>query len=523
MASRRVWLLRITLMASAVVVALVIGELLLAMYAAPGKQAPTRRNAPPNQAARSAYQKAPWIAEFGDDTLDMHAVVQPFAWEPATAAAANSWGFRTPEFTLARPPSTFRVVVLGDSIAWGQGVPFEASFPEVLERELAPAMRDVGLEVEVIALAVCGSRLVDSVIRLAVLGERLAPDLLVVQYFPNDLQIRETVRRADLLAQLGRHSNLVEAVRMVRDRDVFWDRLEEWTDPASREWRVFTSAAGELGAWRKRTGVPVAVVAFPPSDLRPHGGNFDEFRGLEEFRPILDPPLRALEEAGLEVLDLVPDLKREAGREYLCVSERDGHPNAFGHGIAARALARMFEDRGWLPESRAGVARGGPTYSLEWDLRADAASRWSEYNADYAPQRELVDELGALYPDEPWIVAQSAALDQEMGRYEGACDGWRRLADLAPERSAPWYHRARCVPDDEQRTRELERMLAVVPDHAPSIEGLMQVAERAGRIEDLCGRAVELGRTARYPDQLARAYEAFEAHRCSGRGHHFWR
>jgi hypothetical protein len=60
---------------------------------------------------------------------------------------SNSLGFRDDEFTLEKPPGTFRIVALGDSFAFGAQVPFEDNFLYLLEGELA---RD---RVEVIQIA----------------------------------------------------------------------------------------------------------------------------------------------------------------------------------------------------------------------------------------------------------------------------------------------------------------------------------------------------------------------------------
>jgi lysophospholipase L1-like esterase len=515
----RPWAIRLLVATTATIIALALGDLLLSRL----RPRPASEVTPEaEQAADSAYQQAPWIGRFGGRTVDMHAVIQAFAWEPQTGAAANSWGFRAPEFTLAQPPDTVRVVIVGDSITWGQGVAMDETFWAVLERELTTELRRRRLKVEVIPLAVCGSRLVDNVIRLEVLGQRLSPDLVVVQYFPNDLEDRPVFRRRDILEEMGRQSSLVRAVRMVRDRDAFWDQLAAHTDPASREWRQFAAAADALGAWSREHSVPVVVPAFPPTDLRPNGGNFDAYRDLAEFEPLLRPPLKALEEAGLHVIDLRAALGREAGHRFLCVSTTDGHPNALAHRITGRALADRFRSAGWISAWTNASPTGDADYPRERELRERAARDWASLNADYSPQREIVDALLAIHPEEPWLVAQSAALDQQMGRFVEACAGWQRLADRSPDSSAPWYHRSLCAPDDDAREAALERMLRVVPDHAPSVEEQLGLARRRGEGHRICDRAVELAGLARYPEQFARAHEAFRDAGCSDLGFDFW-
>jgi hypothetical protein len=52
------------------------------------------------------------------------------------AIAINAAGFRDDAFPATRPDDAYRIVVLGDSVAWGWGVPMAAAFPQVLERLL---------------------------------------------------------------------------------------------------------------------------------------------------------------------------------------------------------------------------------------------------------------------------------------------------------------------------------------------------------------------------------------------------
>jgi len=48
----------------------------------------------------------------------------------------NSQGLRDYEYSLAKSPETYRIMMLGDSTTLGWGVPLEATVPKLLEREL---------------------------------------------------------------------------------------------------------------------------------------------------------------------------------------------------------------------------------------------------------------------------------------------------------------------------------------------------------------------------------------------------
>lgn len=61
--------------------------------------------------------------------------------------AVSSQGMRDREFALPKPPGVLRVLVLGDSVTFGTGVPAEATFPKVVERALAERLPERPVEV----------------------------------------------------------------------------------------------------------------------------------------------------------------------------------------------------------------------------------------------------------------------------------------------------------------------------------------------------------------------------------------
>jgi len=513
MSAARTLLPRLALLAAGTVVAVGLAELLL-----PARETPPAATPEPSpQAASWIHHPSPWAFRFGDRGVDLPATVEAFSREAVTGADHNSHGFRTGEYTTARPPGTFRVAVLGDSLTWGQGVAVEDIFPAVLEDLLADRLAPVGLEVEVIAVGVCGARLVDHVVRLHAHVARLEPDLVVLQHFPNDVEYLVDHREPDPLAALGEQSAILRLVNAVRLRDVYWRQLAAWTEPGSLSWRLYRQAAAEIARWRDASATPVVVAAFPPSDQRPGGGNFDRYAELEEFRPLLEPPLEVLEEAGLPVLRLEEAFRREAGRRFLCVSPEDGHPNPLAHGIAARAIDRFLADGGRLPRGPADVLPPAAGYAAEVPLRRDAAARWRELNGDYDAQRALFDRLLDAVPGDPWLVAQAAHQRFEAGDLEGAATLYRKLPGMAPEVAAPWYHLARCTPEPAGRRALLERMLDAVPDHSPSLEELMWLHDRLGETATTCRLADEVAAVARYPEQLERARSVLERPGCGGR------
>lgn len=106
-------------------------------------------------------------------------------WFAGVPAHTNSLGFRdTREYSVVKPPGTFRILVLGDSVTFGHGALYETSYPYLLEQRLREWRPEVKWEVW--NLGVPGYNTLQELAYLEQVGERYAPDLVVVGFFLND-------------------------------------------------------------------------------------------------------------------------------------------------------------------------------------------------------------------------------------------------------------------------------------------------------------------------------------------------
>ena len=106
-------------------------------------------------------------------------------WFAGVPAHTNSLGFRdVREYSLAKTPGTFRILVLGDSVTFGHGALYETSSPYLLEQRLREWRPDVKWEVW--NLGIPGYNTAQELAYLKEVGQRYAPDLVVVGLFPND-------------------------------------------------------------------------------------------------------------------------------------------------------------------------------------------------------------------------------------------------------------------------------------------------------------------------------------------------
>jgi lysophospholipase L1-like esterase len=95
----------------------------------------------------------------------------------------NSHGNRGPEAAFAKPAGVRRVVVMGDSQAWGYGVDDDETIPA----QLARALDEVGgARHEVLNLGVGGYGTDQAFLKYLVQGTRYAPDVVVLSVFKND-------------------------------------------------------------------------------------------------------------------------------------------------------------------------------------------------------------------------------------------------------------------------------------------------------------------------------------------------
>jgi lysophospholipase L1-like esterase len=122
----------------------------------------------------------------------------------------NALGLRGPERTVGKPPNTARILVLGDSFAFGFGVAQDEMFSAELERLLG----ERGLRVEVLSSGVPGWSLDNELVYLRTEGFDLEPDLILLATCENDLGDLGWNR---LTLDAGRLPVRVEATRRMID------------------------------------------------------------------------------------------------------------------------------------------------------------------------------------------------------------------------------------------------------------------------------------------------------------------
>ena len=311
---------------------------------------------------------------FGFGRPLMYRVDEALIWtlEPGVAYAPsygveyaiNERGWR--DDTVARGPAGRLVLALGDSVAFGQGVPFEQTFTEQLERLLEQAS-GTG-RVEILNTAVPGYNLDQYPILLKSLGDELAPDLVLVGLCKNDVVSRGDLAhlRSFVAKRLAPQHNWRVRVRRsfawfhvldgVRLRIQARFGLEpphamafENNEIGPAHWEYSLAALRRLAERARERGVPLVIAAFPYRDEAETG----------EHRFGVDPLATSAREAGAYWIDLLPAFARATTAQGTLFLD-PVHPNARGHGVAARAVADFIASEPGLSQFRASATRPRP-------------------------------------------------------------------------------------------------------------------------------------------------------------------
>jgi lysophospholipase L1-like esterase len=291
----------------------------------------------------------------------------------------NVDGFRGPRHMRPKPPRSFRIAVLGDSVAFGYGVEEPQAFPRLMEKRLGEIVTE--RPVEVVNLAVGGYNPYNELELLKDLGATYEPDLVLVQFCINDLndptlhfdqQPRihlaaipdaafpdPSVRRAparppSALLRACRRSRvcarLDEALLALRAGEVPHAEEVVALKPIERssgpEWEWLEARYAEIAAESERLGADFAVLAMPfPGQL------------VESVaHPIQERLLAIGRRRSWTVVDPLPAFRqawkaRKSEKLFLDFF----HPTPAGHLLTARAILAQLACADLLPAQARGL------------------------------------------------------------------------------------------------------------------------------------------------------------------------
>lgn len=268
----------------------------------------------------------------------------------------NAHGFRDHELEVPKPRGEIRVLVLGDSITWGDYLPAQEVYVERLESRLRAREAE---RVEVVNAGVGDMGLRGEVELLVERGLAVEPDVVMVAFYLNDSR-----PPWGFPAERG-HRGWLRRHSMLANRIYDWALLRRWLREKGEGRLAWVSAASRLD-WQhdREQFLELAGLArydwgaaWQPASWQEVDGQLarlERLAGQHGFRVVLvslpvafqvqagfveDAPQRELARLaashGFEFVDLLPALRRHADEKLFfdhC------HPTALGNDVIAEAL-----------------------------------------------------------------------------------------------------------------------------------------------------------------------------------------
>lgn len=258
--------------------------------------------------------------------------------------AISSQGLRDRDYPPDPPAGRTRILMLGDSLTLGWGVPQDKTYTKRLENMLRASGRDV----DVINTGVGNWNTEMEVAYFLDKGARFKPKYVVLNYFINDPEptphyggnfITEHSRAVVWFA-----SRLDSAMRQLHaDHHADW-RSYYASLYSKTAMRRVDDAVGRLADYCREHGIKLIIADYPEL----HNPRHYPFAFVGE-------KVRSMAQAHhVEYLDLLPAV-RDLAPSTLWVTPPDPHPSIAAHEAFAQALFRRFDAE--LPRPVPGAAR----------------------------------------------------------------------------------------------------------------------------------------------------------------------
>ncbi len=262
----------------------------------------------------------------------------------------NSLGFRGPEINKKKPEGTFRILILGDSIVMGSGLPEKVLVNSVLQKRLAeeyPAS-----DFQVINGGIAGYDVKKERMLLKEKGVQLDPDVAVMVLCLNDVPHttpgdhvnplrdipvpgKEWLYENSALAYLAR--GLYNSIGLEKDTWL-WEKLRAGNHPPTmqrieRGWKEFKRETEKSAHVCREHGISLVLV------LVPHQKQFEDTRRRFLFQKRVKSIAAKMH---IKCVDLAPAF---AGQEKLPYIPFDPvHPGPAGHRIMAEKIQDTVEE-----------------------------------------------------------------------------------------------------------------------------------------------------------------------------------
>lgn len=303
-----------------------------------------------------------------------------------TPVAINSYGLRGPEVSVPKPPHTVRVLVAGDSITFGYGIPVESTYPKVLER-LLNGNAAPGKTYEVLNGGALGGSLSDYYYFLNQRASTLQPDIVIIGVALNDILVYSSsgavseegaewqghrmpaTRRLNQF--LLRHSHLYlfsysrlksflysAGILDVNEmRGLSFGVLQPPSAYQAEAWESSYGMLSQIVNFCRQRGYGIMLVVFP-MQMQMSETEFEFYRDKFHLRlgdgTLSGEPQQKMKEfgakTGVTVVDLLPVFRNYPPQEMYLHNTRipadPTHPSVKGDSVAATEILRVLKTSG---------------------------------------------------------------------------------------------------------------------------------------------------------------------------------
>jgi lysophospholipase L1-like esterase len=247
----------------------------------------------------------------------------------------NSHGHRDREFPLKKDAATTRILMLGDSITFGWGVPNEETVSKYLEQFLNNSHNSKTYELINTGIGNTNTEMQVSYFESS--GKNFSPDLVILNYFINDAELTPK-RKSNFFSE----RSYAYVFFMGR-----WDLLKRkfvGGDPWDSYYRNLYS--DEVGGWtRTKASIRHLTKLCKSSNINLILVNYPELHNLNNYPfKTVNKKLKLLSsDLNLPYLDLFPFVKGLNESEFW-VSSSDLHPNGKANILYANAIKDFLFD-----------------------------------------------------------------------------------------------------------------------------------------------------------------------------------
>lgn len=244
----------------------------------------------------------------------------------------NSHGHRSKEISINKPPGVTRIMMLGDSLTFGWGVPAEDTVSAQLENLFVKNDQ----QIEVINTGIGNTNAEMQISTFLDKGVLFSPDIVVLNFFINDAELTPRPTKNILMkysaAYVFLSLRLGSVTRLFFGGKQWQEYYTDLYDDNFEGWKRTKISISKLAEYCQSKGIKLIIVSYPElHKLTPY-----------PFEMVNNKLKNIAANNKLPFLDLLPSLQGER-EENLWVSKQDQHPNSLACKLIAPAIKETIE------------------------------------------------------------------------------------------------------------------------------------------------------------------------------------